>query len=52
MIDPKMDIFQRMLKTNPQFAKFVADNKNKTPQQIAEENGIDYSAILKLLGNK
>lgn len=33
--------YQNMLKTNPQFAKFVEDNKNKPIEQVAKENGID-----------
>ena len=45
-------VFQTMLRSNPQFAKFVADNKGKTPEQIAKENNIDYQAILNLFSKK
>lgn len=38
-------IMQQMMNTNPQFKKFVEDNRNKTPQQIASEYGVDISQI-------
>ena len=38
-------VCQEMLKTNPQFAKFVKDNEGKSPEQIAKENGIDPSIL-------
>ena len=42
-------IFNQMMRTNPQFAKFVNDNKGKTPEQIANDYGIDPSLIQKFL---
>ena len=33
--------YQKMIVSNPQFAKFIEDNKGKTPEQIAKENGVD-----------
>lgn len=33
--------YQKMIVNNPQFAKFIEDNKGKTPEQIAKENGVD-----------
>ena len=35
----------QMRQSNPQFAAFVRDNQGKSPEQIAQEHGIDYSAI-------
>lgn len=36
-------IFQSMMNSNPQFRQFVEANKGKTPEQVAQENGIDLS---------
>ena len=33
-------IFNEMYQSNPQFKKFIDDNKGKTPEQIARENNI------------
>ena len=33
--------YQKLISTNPQFAKFIQDNKGKTPEQIAKENNVD-----------
>lgn len=38
------------MRTNPRFAQFVRANQGKTPEQIASENGIDYSAVRSLMG--
>ena len=38
------------MRTNPQFAQFVKANQGKTPEQIAAENGIDYSTVRSLMG--
>jgi len=40
---------QMLAQQNPQFAKFLNDNANKSPQQIAQENGIDINAIYNLM---
>lgn len=36
-------IAQQMMQSNPQFRKFVEENKGKDPMQVARENGIDLS---------
>lgn len=42
--------FARMLANkNPQFAQFLQENKGKSPEQIARENGIDISQIRKFM---
>lgn len=38
-------LFDQMMNSNPQFAKFVNDHKNKSPQQIAKEYGLDLAKI-------
>jgi len=43
------DIYNRLLQTNPQFKKFVEDNKDKTPEQIAQENGVDINMLQQLM---
>lgn len=37
---------QSMMKSNPQFAQFVEQNRGKSPEQIAKENGIDLGAVM------
>ena len=37
--------FDNMMKTNPQFAKFVEDCKGKKPEQIMKEYGLDPALI-------
>ena len=38
--------FARMLaQKNPQFAQFLQENKGKSPEQIAQEHGLDFSQI-------
>lgn len=44
------NIIEQML-NNPQFKQFYEDNKNKTPQQICEEYGLDYNMV-KMLASK
>lgn len=38
-------IFNNMIRTNPQFASFVNENKGKTVEQIANDYGLDISTI-------
>ena len=38
-------MFENMMKTNPQFAQFVEENKGKTPDQIADHYGINLAKI-------
>ena len=40
-------VFNTLMNSNPQFAKFVNENKNLTPEQITQKYGIDPS-LLKL----
>lgn len=42
-------MYENMIKTNPQFAQFVRENKGKTPEQIARENGIDFNLVKQLM---
>lgn len=36
-------IAQQMMQSNPQFRQFVEANKGKTPEQVAQEHGIDLN---------
>lgn len=48
LFNPTVDkdaMFKKMMETNPQFAKFVEDNKGKTPEQIAKENGLSPNIL-------
>lgn len=36
-----------MMEANPQFAAFVDQNKGKSPEQTARENGIDSNMVQK-----
>jgi hypothetical protein len=40
---------QALAQRNPQFAQFVQQNKGKTAEQVAKENGLDWSQIQSLL---
>lgn len=42
--------FQEMMRTNPQFQRFMADNRGKTPQQVAREHGIDLAQVSRMIG--
>lgn len=46
--DPNV-IFNQMMQSNPQFAQFVNANKDKTPEQIAQEHGIRLDDIYKMM---
>lgn len=38
--------FAHMLaQKNPQFAQFLQENQGKSPEQIAQEHGLDFSQI-------
>lgn len=43
------EIFDRQMRENPQFQKFVDENKGKSPEEIAEKYGIDYNMIRQFL---
>ena len=34
---------------NPQFAQFLRDNQGKSPQQIAQDYGLDWNMVQKFL---
>lgn len=36
-------IAQHMMQSNPKFRQFVEQNKGKTPEQVAQEHGIDLN---------
>ena len=42
-------IAQSLMMKNPQFKAFVEANKGKAPEQVAWENGIDFSQIAGLM---
>ena len=42
--------YNQLLESNPKFKKFIEDNQGKTPEQVAQENGLDYSVIMGILG--
>lgn len=37
--------FKEMMDTNPEFVKFLNNNLDKTPEQIARENNISQSLL-------
>lgn len=42
-------IFNQMMNNNPNFRSFMEQNKGKSPDQVAKENGIDISRFMKML---
>lgn len=42
-------IAQNLMQKNPQFKTFMEANKGKTPEQVARENGLDFSQIKNML---
>ena len=42
--------YEQLMRNNPKFAEFVRANQGKTPEQIASENGIDYSVVRRFMG--
>lgn len=43
-------VFNQLVQSNPRFAEFVADNRGKSPQQIAREHGVDLSQAMRMMG--
>lgn len=41
--------YQMLMQSNPKFRNFVNENRGKTPEQIASENGIDLEQITAIL---
>ena len=42
-------VFSDLLQNNPQFRSFVEQNKGKTPERIASENGLNIEQIKAML---
>lgn len=42
-------VFNNMMQTNPQFARFVKECEGKTPDQIAREHGISPDVLKRLM---
>lgn len=42
-------IAMQMMQQNPQFRKFVEANKDKTPEQVAREYGIDWNQLKNMM---
>lgn len=42
-------IAQQMMQNNPQFRRFVEQNKGKTPEQVAREYGVDINQIKSMM---
>lgn len=43
-------VFDQLVQANPRFAEFVADNRGKSPRQIAQEHGVDLSQAVRMMG--
>lgn len=39
----------QMMQNNPQFRQFVEQNKGKTPEQVAQEHGIDLAQFKNMM---
>lgn len=42
-------LMNQLMRTNPQFAQFVAQNRGKTPEQAFRDNGIDLAKVRSLM---
>lgn len=42
-------VFSDLMQNNPQFRSFVEQNKGKTPEQIAKENGLNIEQFKSML---
>ena len=42
-------IAQQMMQSNPQFRQFMEANKGKTPEQVAQEHGIDLNQFKNMM---
>ncbi len=42
-------VFNEMMQTNPQFRKFISDNRGKSVEQIAQSYGVDLNALNNLM---
>lgn len=46
--DPRQ-IAMNLMQRNPQFRQFIQANQGKTPEQVAKENGVDFSQIMGMM---
>ena len=42
-------MLQQLIQRNPQFARFMKDNAGKTPEQIAQQYGVDMRMVNSIL---
>lgn len=42
-------LMNQLMRSNPQFAQFVAQNQGKTPQQAFKDNGLDFAQVQQLI---
>lgn len=47
--DPQA-LYDKLMATNSQFARFAASCKGKTMEQVAAEHGIPLQAVMKAMG--
>lgn len=43
------EIGRQMMQNNPQFRQFMEQNRGKTPEQVAKENGIDFNQFKNMM---
>ena len=47
-------MLQQLMHSNPQmyqqFRRFLDANRGKTPEQVAQENGIDFNDLMRMFG--
>jgi len=43
-------LMRQLVSSNPSFAQFVQQNKDKTPQQAFRDAGLDFDQVTRLLG--
>ena len=43
------EVFNQMMQSNPAFRSFYEQNKDKTPEQVAKEHGIDLSQFKNMM---
>lgn len=44
------ELMQEALKQNPQFREFYDKNKDKTPEQVAKDYGLDMGLVNQMIG--
>ena len=44
------ELMQEALKKNPQFREFYDKNKDKTPEQVAKDYGLDMGLVNQMIG--